>query len=238
MNKTLFLGLGVLLLSPFCRAQVTCYPESDATANDFWTDHFYYSTCTDYIGSGSKLFEDGSEGYVDFNGGSSVDFTKIHVPNDAEYTVTIKYGIGWCDDLGATLTLNVNGEFVDQLILFRGDGEKPWTHEFDVELYSDYDNVIQLQQVKDWPILLGIQLTKKNGSNISTIEAANYTLSANKGKVVVGNLTGRNRIQIYSFEGKLIHNAFVESGSVEFPVQISGFYVVNVNGTAKKILVK
>jgi hypothetical protein len=240
MKKGLLFGLSLiaLSLSSATQAQITCYPEEEATANEFWTSHFFYASCTDYIGTGSKLFEDGSSGMVDFNGGSSVDFTKIHVTEDAEYTVTLKYAIGWCDEFGATVTVFVNDELYDQLTLFRGAGDWPWSVEFDVELYSDYDNVIKFQQVKDWPILLGIQLTKQGGNGLDKINKSSYTLSSTQQEIKIENLSDASQIQIYSVDGKLIRSAKVAASAYSVPVQTSGVYIVKINGEANKVVVR
>ncbi|MDR1682074.1 MAG: DUF6383 domain-containing protein [Candidatus Symbiothrix sp.] len=236
MKKNVLFGLAVLACSVAAQAQNTCYTDAEASAPDFWTTHFYFATCTDYVGTNSKLFEDGSTGYVDFNGGSSVDFTNIYVPSDAEYTVMLRYGIGWADESGATLTLNVNGDFVDQLVLFPGEGEKPWAMEFDVELYGDYNNTIQLVEVKDWPIILGIQLTPKVGSEIKKIDTPSYQLVSSNGKLTVSNLENNSRIRIYSIDGKLIQSV-VAANSFQTSL-VPGVYVVKVNGEARKAIVK
>jgi hypothetical protein len=217
------------------QAEIICYPETQASINDFWIDHFYYAKCTDYVGTGSKSFEDSE--YVDFNGGSSVDFTNIHVSADAEYTVRLSYGIGWADAEGAVLTLNVNDEFAHQLTLYTLTSPPPAVYEFDVELYADYDNVIQFRQVKDWPILQGIQLIKKEGNGLSKKNNVTHSISGVNGEIRIDNLSKNALIQIYSVEGQLIYSSKALNSFFCKPLN-SGIYMVKINDTVSKVIVK
>lgn len=236
MKKRLLLGLLLALstLNFVTQAEVTCYSSAEAKTVDFWLDHFYYAQCTDWEGSGSKLFSNNPD-YIDFNGGSSVDFPVL-VSEDGEYLVTLSYGIGYADDTGATMTINVNGEFNTQLILHKLTADPPATIDFSVELYADYDNIIQLKQVKDWPIVLGIQLSSLFSATSSVIED-DFTIVSSKGSITIEKLTGVNQIQIFSLNGKLINSSIVFSPSYNYMLS-DGLYIVKVNGKARKVLVK
>lgn len=238
--KSLFLLTVGLLAASFsfdATAQVTCYGD-ESKAADFWLDHFYYAKCTDYTSTGSQLFG-GNLDCVEFTAGSSIDFTGINVSKDDTYLVKLFYGIGWCDELGATVDLNVNGEFTDQLILFPSTvvGVDA-TVEFEVELYADYDNVIQLVNVKDWPAFRGFQLSSKNVSATPEVEENPFTISSSNGILSVDNLNGnRNSIRINSIDGKLIKSVNTYSSSFVTPLA-TGLYTVNVNGNVEKIFIK
>jgi hypothetical protein len=235
MKKITVLCTMFCLMSLTMQADVTCYSEAEASVNDFWVDHFYYAKCTDYWGTGSKSFEDSE--YVDFNGGSSVDFTNIRVPADAEYTIYLSYGIGWADAEGAVLTVNVNDEFVNQLILYTLISPPPAIYEFDVELYADYNNVIQFKQVKDWAILLGIQLVKKGGNSLSKENNGKHSVSGTIGGIHINNLSKNALVQIYSLEGQLIDSTRASSSFFNKSLN-PGIYIVKIDDSVTKVLVK
>ena len=243
MRKKLLLSAISLLLCLFSLTNINaqddyiCYDEEESTEVDFWLDHVYYGICTDWEGTNSKLFE-GVGPYIDFNGGSSVDFTGIYVPEDAIYTVQLLYGIGYADENGAVTTVNVNNELAAQLTLFRQSGSSPYLEEFEVELYSNYNNVIQFKQVKDWPLILSIQLVKTT-TGISDVKTEDsYTVSGFDGVISIDKLdTGNNSVRIYTLDGKSIFNKVVSVSSLNIPVA-PGLYIANINGSATKVLVK
>jgi hypothetical protein len=238
MKKTTLLsGLLAVLFSFNATAEIICYGEEESQTPDFWVNHFYYAKCTDYVGSGSKSFEDTD--YVDFNGESSVDFTNVFVPEDGTYTVQLSYGVGYADADGAVVTINVNNELADQLIVYTLTGAPPAIYEFDVELWGDYNNVIQLKQVKDWMTTLGIQLVPKGGVNaIPEINEIPYKISSGKGTLSINNLKGSgNQIRINSLDGKLLRTVTTKSSSFNMSLA-SGIYIIHVNGKASKVLIK
>lgn len=216
------------------KAEVTCYTTAEVKIPDFWLEHFYYAQCTDWEGTGSKLFAENPD-YIDFNGGSTVEFP-IRVSKDGEYVVTLSYGIGYADATGATMTVNVNGEFATQLILYKLTADPPATIDFSLELYADYDNVIQLKQVKDWPIILGIQLTSTVSGNISVVDNS-FTVVPTSGAISIQNLKGENQIDIYTINGRVINSSKVTSNSVDYKLN-DGLYIIKVNGEARKVVVK
>ena len=238
MKKTLlFFGLLAVLFSFNATAQVVCYEEAESAVPDFWVDHFYYAKCTDYVSSGSKVFA-GNDDYLDFNGGSTIDFTNIFVPKDGVYTVMLSYGIGYADETGAVVTVNVNGELADQLVLYRLTGAPPAICEFEVELWGDHNNVIQLKQTKDWAITLGIQLVSQGENAIRKVNENSYKISSENGTLRVSNLEGNdNQIRIHSIDSKLLQAVTVKTSSFETSLD-SGFYIVSINGKASKVFVK
>lgn len=237
MKKMLLFGLVFLfsgILSVPVKAEVTCYTAAEVKIPDFWLDHFYYAQCTDWEGTGSKLFAENPD-YIDFNGGSTVEFP-VRVSQDGEYVVTLSYGIGYADATGATMTINVNGEFATQLTLYKLIADPPATIDFSVELYADYDNVIQLKQVKDWPIILGIQLSSNISGTIS-VDENSFTIVPSSGAISIENLSGENQIDIYTINGKIINSEKVTSNSFNYKLN-EGLYIVKVNGEARKVVVK
>lgn len=239
MKKLFLLTLGFLAVSfsSNLTAQVTCYGEEESKATDFWLGHFYYAKCTDYASTGSQLFG-GNPDCVEFTGGSTIDFTNIYVSTDDSYLVMLYYGIGWCDELGAYVDLNVNGEFTDQLILFPSTvvGEDA-TYQFEVELYADYSNVIQLKNVKDWPAFRGFQISK-NPNSISELKENSFTVSSSNGVLSIDNLKqDGSRIQINSIDGRLIQSVTTYSSSYTSSLN-PGLYMVNVNGDVTKIFIE
>ncbi len=238
MKKTLLFGflLGLYSLAPASTTEYVCYETTEAQSNDFWVEHMYYAKCTDYVGTGSKSFE--TSDYVDFNGGSTIDFTNIHVSKDGIYTVQLYYGIGWADNDGAGVKVNVNGELAKELVLYKLAGNPPAIEEFDVELYADYDNVIQLKQVKDWAITLGIKLVPQGATSLDKVSDNPYFVTAGNDLIKVQGLNGaNNQIQVYGMDGKLVYSNLTEVSSLDIPAT-KGAYIVKVNGYATKVLVK
>lgn len=239
MKSLLLLSFGLLAasFSSNLSAQVTCYGEESKTA-DFWLDHFYYAKCTDYASTGSQLFG-GNLDCVEFTAGSTIDFTDIYVAKDDTYQVTLYYGIGWCDELGAYVDLNVNDQFTDQLVLFPSTvvGVDA-TAQFEVELYADYNNVIQLVNVKDWPAFRGFQLALTPTSAVSASKENSCTVSSSNGMLYIDHLSRTaNQIRINSIDGKLIKSVTTGSASYTTPLA-TGLYTVNINGNVAKIFVK
>lgn len=236
MKKILLISalIAIVSLGNNLQAEVQCFTPQEAETVDFWLDHFYYATCTDWEGTGSKLFGDNSE-YVDFNGGSTVEFP-VWVSRDGEYTVTLAYGIGWTDDAGATVTVNVNDEFATQLVLHKLTADPPATIDFSVELYADYDNVIQLQQVKDWPIINGMQLSA-NFAGTEMIHSNDFKVISADGAISVAGLTGKNQIEIFSITGQILDSSIVSSASYNFMLK-NGLYILKVNDSVRKVLVR
>jgi len=224
-----FISLGNTL-----QAEVQCYTSDEAKTVDFWLEHFYYAVCTDWEGTGSKLFGPNND-YVDFNGGSTVEFP-VWVSKDGEYTVTLSYGIGWADDAGATLTVNVNNEFATQLVLHKLTADPPATIDFNVELFADYDNVIQLKQTKDWPIISGIQLSA-DFSGTEMIQANEFRVISTNGAISIEDLTGKNQIEIFSITGQRIDSSTTSSNSYNFTLE-DGIYILKVNDSVRKVLVR
>ena len=173
--------------------------------------------------------------YVDFNGGSAVEFP-VWVSKDAKYTVTLSYGIGWADDAGAILTVNVNNEFATQLVLHTLTADPPATIDFDVELFADYDNVIQLKQTKDWPIISGIQLSG-DFSGTKMIQANEFRVISTNGAISIEGLTGKNQIEIFSITGQRIDSSTTSSTSYNFTLE-DGIYILKVNDSVRKVLVR
>ena len=237
MKKTLLFGLLAVLVSFNMTAQIVCYGEEEASAPDFWLSHFYFAKCTNYIGTGSKIFS-GDADYVDFNGGSRVDYTNVFVSKDGMYTVQLSYGVGYAEpEAGGIMDVIVNDELAEQLI-FYSNPNRPLYLEFDVELYADYANIIQFKQRKDWMIMLGIQLAFAGESGISKVNTNPYRIASKDGILSITDLKGSdNQIRIHSIEGKLFQDVQVKSSSFNASLA-PGLYIVNVNGKASKVLVK
>ena len=234
MKKVLIFGFFIAFFAMSLKAQVTCYGQEESAEVGFWFDHFYYAKCTDWEATGSKLFGP-DEDYIDFNGGSSVDFTNIFVEKDGDYTVTMSYGVGYADEeIGGLLNIFVNGQLAEQFNFFRNP-DRPITYEFTVELWADWDNVIQFKQERDWPILLGIQLS--NGSTITGKRVEAHSVYSSNGMINIVNPAGKCDVQIYSIDGKLVKSASSIEALISLPVR-AGFYILKINGTAQKIIVK
>jgi len=146
-----------------------CYTSTQSSKSDFWLNHFYYATCTDYAGTGSKLTADGL--YVDFNGGSSVTFNNIYVSETSDYTVKLNYGIGYTDANGAQFKVYVNGNYTQTYTVYNLTQTAPAIIEFNVRLQADANNNIRIEQVKDWPTIYGIELDK-TVTSYSTTESS------------------------------------------------------------------
>jgi len=221
---------------------VTCHDATLSSANDFWLNNFYFSKCTDYISTGGKDISDPLwSSYVDFNGGGSVDFTKIRVSQDGAYTARLTYGIGWAEAVvGANFNLIVNDEFVGNYSVFAIDNPDPAvlrTIDLPVTLSTDWDNVIKIQQAKDWPTTLGIQLLKKVTS-ISDVKQKTFTISGMNNSIQIDKLTNKsNVIEIYTIEGKLIDSKTIQQESFVKAMD-KGLYIVKVNGIAAKVVVQ
>ena len=238
MKKILFFSL-LAGLSTFSvmGEEVPCYTDEEKQTPDWFLDHPYYATCTDYIGTGSKPFGDNPE-YVDFNSGSTVDFTDIYVSQDGYYELTVWYGTGFADETGATMEVNVNDAPWDILTMFQVTNP-PVTQSIEIELYGGgFSNTIQFKQVKDWPILSRIQLELVEGfSSTPSIETDTYSIVATKNIIAIDGLLQDSQVKIYSTTGALVDNAIATSNylSNELP---AGLYIVNVNGKSHKVLIK
>lgn len=240
-NLLLLFALSAALFSPNATAQVTCYGDESKDV-DFWLEHFYYAKCTDYENgidhAGGHIFP-GDEDYIGPSAYGGIDFPGIYVSQDGTYTVRATYKIGWTDDAGALSDIKINGEWTEQLNLFPPDPE-PGTTEFEAELYSDYDNLIQILSVKDWPAFLGIQILPLSGSGTKMSETNEIPFSIRilNGMLSIDNLTETNNyIQINSMDGRLIESVTTSSSSYSTPLT-AGLYMVNVNGKVMKAIIK
>lgn len=237
MKKNVLLSLvSILIFVGNMNAQ--CYTTEESSAVDFWLDHFYGATCTDYAGAGgSKLFSEDNT-YVDFNGGSSVIFDNIYVSKDGVYTAKLNYGIGWADAEGAKLNLYVNDEFVSVVTLFTlPEGqERPAQIDIPLELFGDWNNVVKFTQVKDWCIFQGIQLSSGT-SSIEQDSTDKYTVNAQNGILSIKNFEkGSNRIDVFTLRGETVDTKTVNE---EYSKSLTpGLYLVKVNGDSFKVLVK
>jgi len=226
----------VCLFYVTAKGQVTCYDESESTATDFWFSHFYYAKCTDYLGTGSKLFGDNND-YIDFNGGSSVEFTKIRVATEGEYIARLSYGIGYADDEGAVFKLFVNDEFISSFTVYRLTSDPPATIDLPVYLYPDWDNSIKIQQQKDWPIVLGIQLINP-ASEVINHSLNNVRIIVNNHSLLISGLQEEksNKIAIFSSEGRLISSEVVLNNTYRKELK-AGLYFIKINDSAIKVII-
>ena len=221
---------------------VTCHDATVSSANDFWLNNFYFSKCTDYISTGGKDISDPLwSSYVDFNGGASIDFTNIRVSQDGAYTARLTYGIGWAEAIvGANFNLIVNDEFIGNYTVFaieNPDPAVPRTIDLPVTLSTDWDNVIKIEQVKDWPTTLGIQLMRVS-TGISDVKQKTFTVSGINKSIQINKLTNKsNFVEIYSIEGKLIDSKTIQQESFVKAME-KGLYIVKVNGIAAKVVVQ
>lgn len=222
---------------------VTCYDESESIVNDFWLTHFYYSKCTDYLNTGGKDISDPAwTAYVDFNGGGYIDFTKIRVSTDGDYTVRLSYGIGWAEPVvGANFNVIVNDEFTGNYVVLPQvvDPTNPPTIDLPVTLSADWDNEIKIQQNKDWPTTLGIQLIKGGVTAVkTTVNENSFKISGMNSMIQISKLKdAENRVEIFSLVGKRVL-AETFSGST-FTKDINpGVYIVKVNDTSVKVVVR
>lgn len=228
----------------FAQDVVSCYTDDEKKQTDFWLDHYYYAVCTDYEGTGSKLFAVNPD-YVDFNGGSTVDFTDIYVsginPGDDEvdFVMGLWYGVGSDGpegDKGAVFSVYVNEEIYDQPTVFELSSDPPAYMEIPVTLYTDYGNVIQLKQVKHWPIIYRIRLSQ-DPVNIADNSITHYNVSSSKGIIFIDGLAGNNKIEIYSPSGTLV-NVANATGAGYSCYAGSGLYIVRIDGQAYKVVVE
>lgn len=215
---------------------IQCYTDDEKQTPDWFLDHPYYATCTDYVGTGSKPFGDDPE-YVDFNGGSTVDFTDIYVSQDGYYALTVWYGVGYADETGATLELNVNDAPWDIMTCFTVTNP-PVTQEFEIELYGGgFSNTIQFKQVKDWPILSRIQLALVEAfSGTPSIETESCKIVSSQNMIAISELVPNSEISIYTTAGVLVEQAIATS-LYNSTVLNEGLYIVKINGEAHKVLV-
>lgn len=224
---------------------VTCYDSSESIANDFWLTHFYYSKCTDYLNTGGKDISDPAwAAYVDFNGGGYIDFTKIRVSADGNYTVRLSYGIGWAEPvIGANFNVTVNDEFTgNYTVLPIPDADKnptkPLLIDLPVTLSTDWDNEIKIQQNKDWPTTLGIQLIKGTTSAVPTLKENTFKISGLNKSIQITKLNKeQNKIDVFSVVGRLISSETVTGISFIKSVN-QGIYIVKVNGAPVKVVVQ
>ncbi|MEA4851635.1 MAG: T9SS type A sorting domain-containing protein [Paludibacter sp.] len=221
---------------------VTCYDSSESSANDFWLTHFYYSKCTDYLNTGGKDISDPAwSTYVDFNGGGYIDFTKIRVSEDGTYTVRLSYGIGWAEPVvGANFNVIVNDEFTGNYVVLPQviDPANPPTIDLPVTLSTDWDNEIKIQQNKDWPTTLGIQLIKGIVNAIPSAKENSFKISGmNKSIQITGLNNSNNNIQIYSLVGKLISSEAINGASYTKSIK-QGAYIVKINDATTKVIVQ
>ena len=208
--KNLLLSLGLALFSFTATAQVTCYGEESKDV-DFWLEHFYYAKCTDYLHgidhNGGYVFEPNQD-YIGPAAWGGVDFTDIYVSKDGTYKVQMTYGIGATDELGAWTDLKVNGQLTGEQLVMYIPEPSPGTIEFYVDLYEDYPNMIQIISVKDWPVLLGIQIfpLETSGTDAVQMDEKPFTLSSENGVLSVNNLNeSENSIQISTIDGRIIN---------------------------------
>jgi len=220
---------------------VTCYDQTESSANDFWLTHFYYSKCTDYLNTGGKDISDPAwAAYVDFNGGGYIDFTKIRVSADGDYIVRLSYGIGWAEPVvGANFNVIVNDEFTGNYVVLPQivDPTNPPTIDLPVTLSTDWDNEIKIQQNKDWPTTMGIQLLKTTTA-VKKVKENLFKVSGMNGMIQISKLEGaENNVEVFSMVGKrLLAETF--SGSTFTKSINSGVYLVKVNGTPVKVVVQ
>lgn len=235
MKKTLLLFLFISIGLSKVLAQATCYTESEKKQVDFWLNHQYYAICTDYLGSGSKLFG-GNPEMIDFNGGSTIDFTDVFVSKEGTYTLTLWYGVGWGGDMAGRLNLFVNGDIFDQLVF--GNMEGIATADFEIELYEGYNNTIQFKQTAEWPTLSRIQLTSAPSSTgLTSSKEYNYSISSTNKSIAIDKLEGVNTINTYTMNGNLVKSVTTTDPSINIPAD-NGLYIVKINGNAHKVAIK
>ncbi len=196
--------LGTGTLAGFEWSPVVCYVGGTSGANDFWLTHFYYAKCTDYVGSNTK--EVAGSDYLDFNGGSNINFTNISVTNAGNYMARLTYFSGF-----ATNALNVSvNSGTNVLTSNMALSATPTTFDIPVTLIAG-SNSIKLIQTTNWPRVLGIQLIPSqinlSGGNLSTIgisdvQLANTDLTVSSSEFVI-NATKTVKSLIVAPEAKL-----------------------------------
>lgn len=217
---------------------VTCYDATAASAPDFWLSNFYFSKCTDYLNTGGKDIVGSS--YVDFNGAGKIIFNNIYVSKDANYTCRLTYGIGWVDPVtGGDINLIVNDALMGTNTVF-GPHTAGTTIDLPLPLgtlATDWNNVIVIQQARHWPTTLGIQLIEGTTA-VPVIKEYPFKISGLNKSIQISNLTNeRNKIEIFSVEGRLI-NSEIAIGSSFVKGINKGVYIVKVNGTPVKVAVQ
>lgn len=235
--KAILAVVAICSFSGIANAQTAvCYDKSESNAIDFWNNHFYYAVCTDYVGTGSKLFSENNS-YIDFGGGSSIVFDNIYMSESKEYTMSVSYGIGYADAEGAKMKLYVNDEYLTTITLFKLDQDPPATIDIPVELYSDWNNVIKLEQQKDWPILLGIQLKGGNSTINNANQQPKYNVSVSNSILYVQGLNkADNKVDVYNVKGSLVESKIC--GESYTKTLAKGLYLLKINGETTKVLVR
>ena len=223
--------LGTGSLSGFSWSPVTCYDVMTSGVNDFWLSHFYYAKCTDYVGSNTK--EVAGSDYLDFNGGSNINFTNISVTDAGSYVATINYYSGF-----STNTLNVS---VNSGIDISTDNfplsATPTTFDKPVTLVAG-SNSIKLTQATNWPRVLGIQLSKSVSTSLYPTKKSNYIISGLSNSIKISGLNTKiNTIEIFSIEGRLIDSETIQQGTFTKAIN-QGIYLVKVNGETYKVVVQ
>ncbi|MEI8274297.1 MAG: hypothetical protein WCG08_16920, partial [Paludibacter sp.] len=223
--------LGTGSLSGFSWSPVTCYDVMTSGVNDFWLSHFYYAKCTDYVGSNTK--EVSGSDYLDFNGGSNIDFTNISVTDAGSYVATINYHSGF-----PTNTLNVSvNTGINVLTSNLPLSATPTTFDIPVTLLAG-SNSIKLTQATNWPRVLGIQLSRSFSTSFSAEKQYKYTVTGfNKSIKICGLNTKINHIEIFSIEGRLIDSEMTQQATCVRAIN-QGIYLVKVNGKPSKVVVQ
>ena len=180
--------------------------------------------------------------YIDFNGGGYIDFTKIRVSEDGDYTVRLNYGIGWAEPgVGANFNVTVNDEFTGNYTVMPRDNQDPAVPgliDLPVTLSTDWDNEIKIQQNKDWPTILGIQLIKGSTAAVPELKNTPYKISGTNGIIRVTGLDQtKNSIEIFSLVGKQISSETI-SGTVYSKSMDQGAYLVKINNIPVKVIVQ
>ncbi|MEI8273223.1 MAG: CBM35 domain-containing protein, partial [Paludibacter sp.] len=196
--------LGTGTLAGFEWSPVICYDGGTSGANDFWLTHFYYAKCTDYVGSNTK--EVAGSDYLDFNGGSNINFTNISVTNAGNYIARLTYTSGFATNalyVSVNLGANVSTSNIPQ-------ANTSSTFDIPVTLIAGA-NTLKLTQSTNWPRVLGIQLVPSqinlSGGNLSTIgisdvQLANTDLTVSSSEFVI-NATKTVKSLIVAPEAKL-----------------------------------
>jgi hypothetical protein len=220
---------------------VTCSDPTVSKTPDFWFNNFYFSKCTDYLNTGGKDITGSS--FVDFNGGGTIVFNNIYVSADADYTARLSYGIGWADPVtGADFNLIVNDALIGTFTVF-GPNNAGTIIDLPLPLGTlapDWNNVIKIQQARNWPVTLGIQLVKGTATAVPEVKHKAYSIESGINKSI--NISGLNsniinRIEIYSIEGKQISCEFAKQSTYTKAIN-EGIYLLKVNGETSKVVVK
>ena len=220
---------------------VACTDPKVASALDFWFSNFYFSKCTDYLNTGGKDIAGSS--LVDFNGGGTIVFNNIYVSADADYTARLSYGIGWADPVtGADFNLIVNDALIGTYTVYSTNNSNT-TIDLPLimgTLAPDWNNVIKIQQARNWPTTLGIRLIKGVTTLNPQIKHKDYTIESgiNNSINIVGLQSDLiNRIEIFSIVGKLVSCEIVKQSTYTRLLN-KGIYLVKVNGETSKVVIK